>query len=146
MSTKMTTDERETFLADLHVGILAIPEEGRGPMSVPVWYGYTPGGDVWLATGRNSLKGKLLQTTNRATLTVQTEEPPYQYVMVEGPVSITDADMETHERPLAHRYLGEEMGDGYISANGGGDNILVTIKPERWLTGDYGKVDITAGA
>ena len=36
MSTKMTKGEREAFLTDLHVGILAIPEAGRGPMSVPL--------------------------------------------------------------------------------------------------------------
>lgn len=114
-------------------------------MSVPVWYGYAPGGDVWLITGRTSMKGKLLSVAKRATLTVQTEDAPYRYVMVEGPVSIGEADMEKHERPLAHNYLGREMGDAYVAANGGGDNILVTITPERWLTGDYSKVDVTAG-
>ena len=146
MSTKMTTKEREAFLSAVHVAILSIPEPDRGPLAVPVWYGYDPGGDVWLITGRNSMKGKLLQAAQRATLTVQTEEPPYRYVMVEGPLTIGAADIETHERPLARAYLGEEMGDAYTDANGGGDNILVSITPERWLTGDYSKVDVTASA
>lgn len=144
MSTKMTQSEREAFLADLRVGMMAIPETGRGPLTVPVWYGYTPGGDVWLATGRNSRKGKLLQDGVRVSLTVQTEDAPYKYVSIEGPVSISDADPEKHERPLAHRYLGKEMGDGYMAANGGGDNIIVSIKPERWLTSDYSKVNLGA--
>jgi hypothetical protein len=30
VSLAMTKQERETFLADLHVGIISIPEEGRG--------------------------------------------------------------------------------------------------------------------
>jgi len=34
VSLAMTKQERETFLADLHVGIISIPEEGRGPASM----------------------------------------------------------------------------------------------------------------
>jgi nitroimidazol reductase NimA-like FMN-containing flavoprotein (pyridoxamine 5'-phosphate oxidase superfamily) len=144
VSTKMTKDEREAFLADVHVGIIAITEEGRGPMAVPVWYGYEPGGDVWFVTDRNSLKGTLLLSTSRATLTVQTEDPPYKYVMVEGPVSIADTDVERDSRPLAHRYLGQKMGDAYMAGTDHIDGILVSISPERWLTVDYSKIDITA--
>jgi hypothetical protein len=29
----MTKTEREVFLADVHVGVLAVEEPGRGPMS-----------------------------------------------------------------------------------------------------------------
>ena len=37
MSLAMTKQERETFLAGLHVAIISIPEEGRGPLTVPTW-------------------------------------------------------------------------------------------------------------
>lgn len=40
MSLFMTKRERETFLADVHVGIISIAEQGRGPLTVPVWYAY----------------------------------------------------------------------------------------------------------
>ena len=40
MSLVMTRQERERFLSDLHVGIISVPEEGRGPLTVPVWYAY----------------------------------------------------------------------------------------------------------
>jgi hypothetical protein len=36
MSLAMTEQERERFLADLHVGVISIAEEGRGPLDVPV--------------------------------------------------------------------------------------------------------------
>jgi nitroimidazol reductase NimA-like FMN-containing flavoprotein (pyridoxamine 5'-phosphate oxidase superfamily) len=42
VSLAMTKQERERFLADLHVGIISIPEEGRGPLTVPIWYSYEP--------------------------------------------------------------------------------------------------------
>lgn len=144
MSLKMTRDEREAFLADVHVGIISIAEAGRGPLAVPIWYGYAPGGDLWIVTEGNSRKGKLLSSLQRFSLCVQTEEPPYKYVSVEGPVtSIAAADLERDLRPLAHRYLGKELGDGYIEATGGAESragsIVVRMRPERWLTTDYSK-------
>ena len=33
MSLIMTKQERETFLADVHVGIISISEDGRGPLT-----------------------------------------------------------------------------------------------------------------
>ena len=53
--TRMTKAERESFLADLHVGILAIPSDGA-PLTAPIWYDYEPGGDIWVLTGPNSKK------------------------------------------------------------------------------------------
>ena len=43
MSLKMTKEEREAFLADLHVGVISIARDGRGPLTVPIWYDYEPG-------------------------------------------------------------------------------------------------------
>jgi hypothetical protein len=44
---------------------------------------------------------------------------------------------------MARRYLGVAGGDRYIeenaaNASGGGD-VLIRMRPERWLTADYGK-------
>jgi len=109
---------------------------------VPVWYGYEPGGELWFVTDRDSRKGKLLLLVDRISLCAQTEAPPYKYVSVEGPIAaIERADLERHRRPLAHRYLGRELGERYLagsSAEGDG-SIVVRVKTERWLTVDYGK-------
>jgi nitroimidazol reductase NimA-like FMN-containing flavoprotein (pyridoxamine 5'-phosphate oxidase superfamily) len=143
MSQKMTTSEREAFLADLHVGVVSIAEKDRGPLTAPIWYDYEPGGELWILTGRSSRKGKLLQDVGRFSLVAQTETPPYKYVSVEGPItSIEKPDLERDERPMAHRYLGKELGDGYIESTRGegeADNMLVKMRPERWLTIDYSK-------
>jgi len=144
MSTRMTREEREAFLADLHVGVLCLEEPGRGPLGVPVWYAYDPGGELWFVTERGSRKGRLLERGRRLSLCAQSEAPPYKYVTVEGPiVGIESSDVEKHERLLAHRYLGPRGGDAYIAETGGtdarADNILVRMRPERWLTVDYSK-------
>lgn len=140
----MTRSEREAFLADLHVGVISIAEPGRGPLTVPVWYAYEPGGEVRLVTGRTSRKGKLLEQAARFSLCVQTETAPYRYVSVEGPVtSVESSVMDRDERPLAHRYLGREMGEMYLEATGGeearAESILVKMRPERWYAVDYSK-------
>jgi nitroimidazol reductase NimA-like FMN-containing flavoprotein (pyridoxamine 5'-phosphate oxidase superfamily) len=143
-TTRMTRREREAFLADVHVGILSLAEDGRGPLAVPIWYGYEPGGELWVVTERSSRKGRLLERASRVSLCAQTETPPYKYVSVEGPiVGIETSDVEKHERPLAHRYLGRQAGDAYIAQTGGStartDNILVRVRPERWLCVDYSR-------
>lgn len=139
----MSRQEREAFLADIHVGVLSIPDAGRGPLSAPVWYAYRPGGEIRFVTGRSSRKAALLEPGGRVSLVVQSEALPYQYVSVEGPITAIDpADTESDARPLAHRYLGVETGDAYIEATRGQDprgEILVRIQPERWLTVDYAK-------
>src|SRR5713101_2558834 len=137
----MTKQERERFLADLHVGIISIPEEGRGPLTVPIWYLYEPGGELRVITARTSRKAQLLQRAGRFTVCAQSETPPYKYVSVEGPVvAIEPADLERDRRPFARRYLGAELGDRYIETTRDVvGNVLVRMRPERWLTVDYAK-------
>lgn len=145
MSLIMTKQERETFLADVHVGIISISEDGRGPLTVPIWYAYDVGGDLRIMTGRESRKGRLLARAGRFSLCVQTETPPYEYVSVEGAITSTEtADIERDLRPLARRYLGEKMGDCYVDrymeeTPTHSDNVLIRMRPERWLTTDYSK-------
>jgi nitroimidazol reductase NimA-like FMN-containing flavoprotein (pyridoxamine 5'-phosphate oxidase superfamily) len=145
MSFIMTKQEREAFLADVHVGIISIAEEGRGPLTVPIWYAYDPGGDLGIMTGKESRKGRLLARAGRFSLCVQTETPPYKYVSVEGPIVSTEAaDIERDLRPLACRYLGKG-GDRYVEETRNlpthTDNVLIRMRPERWLTTDYSKED-----
>jgi nitroimidazol reductase NimA-like FMN-containing flavoprotein (pyridoxamine 5'-phosphate oxidase superfamily) len=142
MSRAMTKTEREHFLADVRVGMIRIAEEERGPLTIPIWYGYTPGGELYVWMGKASRKARLLQRAGRFSLCVQTEQRPYQYVSVEGPITVIEpVDLERDARPLAHRYLGIAAGDAYIaeSANAiaGGQQIVVRMRPERWLTADY---------
>jgi nitroimidazol reductase NimA-like FMN-containing flavoprotein (pyridoxamine 5'-phosphate oxidase superfamily) len=144
VKTTMTRAEREAFLAGLHVGVISIPDVDRGPLTVPIWYAYEPGGELRLVTEPGSRKGRLLSKGLRVSLCVQTESLPYKYVSVEGPVvAIEPADVERDARALAHRYLGPELGDRYVEATSAdrsaGGSVLVRIRPERWLSVDYAK-------
>ena len=41
---QMSTTERESFLAELHVGVLAVERTDGPPVVTPVWYRYEPSG------------------------------------------------------------------------------------------------------
>ena len=136
----MTKRERESYLAELHVGVISIERAGRAPLAVPIWYDYDPAIGVWVITGKDSEKGRALAAAGRFALCAQSEAPPpYRYVSVEGPVaSVRLADLERDRRPMARRYFGRELGDRYV-ANEGEGSFVYTMRPERWRTVDYAK-------
>jgi len=137
----MTRDEREEFLAGVHVGVLGLTEPDGAPLAVPIWYGYECGGDVWLITDTESRKGRALAANPRFSLCAQSEDPPYKYVTVTGDVAATRAVRQEDRRALAYRYLGPELGDMYLEATAdeGGDSEVYILRPTRWMTVDYGK-------
>lgn len=136
--THMTHTEKQTFLADLHVGVLSLNRPGLGPLTVPIWYDYQIDGELWFLTGPDSRKGRLIEPGTRISLCAQTEAAPYKYVMVEGTVTdISPADGEG--LPMAVRYLGEEMGRAYTESSANADNVVVRMRPENWLAVDYAK-------
>ncbi|HEU4326980.1 MAG TPA: pyridoxamine 5'-phosphate oxidase family protein [Roseiflexaceae bacterium] len=144
MSYRMSQAEREHFLAEVRVGVLSVAEEGRAPLTVPIWYGYAPGGEVAVWMGKTSRKAALLQRAGRFSLCVQNEQTPYRYVSVEGPiVTVEPVDLERDARPIARRYLGVEAGDQYVvgvaEAIASGQDVVFRMRPERWLTADYSK-------
>lgn len=135
----MTRDERDTFLRDQHVAIVAIDEPGRGPLALPIWYLVADDGDVLLSMDGDSVKARLLAAAGRATITVQTETAPYQYVSVEGPITIGPVTHDPLE--LASRYLGPELGQWYVDNNPTTDDTrTVRLRPEHWRTFDFNKV------
>jgi PPOX class probable F420-dependent enzyme len=139
MSLGMKRAEREAFLAETRVAVVSIQAAGRGPLTVPVWHDYEPGGDVRFVTGGASLKARPLHAAGRMSLCVQEETPPYRYVSIEGPVTIERPDYEHDIRRIALRYLGPQMGEMYLQATAGEREgaILVRLRPERWLSVDY---------
>jgi len=145
MNTAMTKEEREAFLSRPWIAVLSIPEAGRGPLTIPVWYLYEAGGDVLIWTGRKSRKAKLLQAAERISVCVQDPKPPYKYVSVEGPVSIEPVQFTRDICPMAYRYFGAEAGERYLESIGGeagvAEDILVRLHPEHWLTVDYSKLE-----
>ncbi len=145
----MTDDERDAFLQERRLGVLAVGRSTAGPLVAPIWYAYTPGGTVDICMGGASAKAKRLAAEGRASMATVDEGFPYRYVTVEGPVVIEPLGERTRNVILAMstRYLGAKGGASYTEnfmANlatdtfeggaHGREEVVVRITPERWRT------------
>ncbi|MEW2421782.1 pyridoxamine 5'-phosphate oxidase family protein [Streptomyces nigra] len=139
----LTREEREQFLAEPHVAALAVDAGGgRGPLTVPIWYQYAPGGDVWILTGLDSRKNRLIQEARRFSLLVDRLEPTIRYVSVEGPVLRTVPATLEDLREISARYLPPEKVDGYVDFawKNHGEQVVVHMRPEHWVSSDIGRL------
>jgi nitroimidazol reductase NimA-like FMN-containing flavoprotein (pyridoxamine 5'-phosphate oxidase superfamily) len=142
VSFAMSRSEREAFLSDVHVGILSVNQSHHGPLAVPVWYFYEPGGAVTVITPSGSRKARCMNDSGRFTLCVQSEIPLYKYVSVEGPITSSgDPAPEAMRRALARRYLGQEGGDLFLesTADQAATEVIYRMTPELWFTSDFNK-------
>lgn len=141
----MTREERESFLAGVHIGIFAVADAGRGPCAVPVWYHYTAGSDVIRMTmPESSLKVRLLGPAGRASLCLQQEALPTKYVSVEGLVEVVEDDVAPWQHEIAHRYLGPKLAPRYLATVESSPHRerLVVMRPERWWSVDHSKLKL----
>jgi nitroimidazol reductase NimA-like FMN-containing flavoprotein (pyridoxamine 5'-phosphate oxidase superfamily) len=139
----LTREEREQFLAAPHVAALAVDasEHGRAPLTVPIWYQYEPGGDIWIMTGRDSRKGVLIATAGRFSLMVDRLAPTVRYVSVEGPVIATLPATREQLVEISARYLPAEKVDSYVDFawKEHGEQVVIHMRPQHWLSSDLGE-------
>lgn len=142
MTYAMSRAEREQFLVQPHVGVLSVLENGT-PLTVPIWYGYQPGGTVRVITGRESRKAQAVRVAGWLSLCAQDPAWPYKYVTVSGPAAVSGPASHVDQRAMAGRYLGEDGAEQYmawVTESGEVDEqIVIDMTPEKWLTIDYGK-------
>ncbi|GGY89874.1 pyridoxamine 5'-phosphate oxidase family protein [Streptomyces nitrosporeus] len=140
----LTREEREQFLAEPHIAALAVDpgREGRAPLTVPIWYQYEPGGEVWIMTGRDSRKGVAIAAAGRFSLMVDRVSPTVRYVSVEGPVVKTAPATREQLVEISARYLPAEKVDAYVGFawKEHGEQVVIRMRPEHWLSSDLGEV------
>ncbi|WP_406389767.1 pyridoxamine 5'-phosphate oxidase family protein [Streptomyces sp. NBC_00887] len=140
----LNREEREQFLAEPHVAALAVDaaETGRAPLTVPIWYQYEPGGDIWIMTGRDSRKGVLIAGAGRFSLMVDRVAPTIRYVSVEGPVIATTPATREQLLEISARYLPAGKVEGYVDFawKEHGEQVVIHMRPQRWLSSDLGQV------
>ncbi|MBF8190531.1 pyridoxamine 5'-phosphate oxidase family protein [Nonomuraea sp. K274] len=135
----LSVADREAFLAESHIASLAVETgEERAPLNVPVWYDYSPGGEVRFLTDGDSRKARLIAKAGRFSLLVQRASPTYRYVSVEGPVVRSAPTTWEELTRISARYLLPDAAEGYVQ--GSDLDVLVTfrMRPEHWLSADLG--------
>ncbi|MFD9082534.1 pyridoxamine 5'-phosphate oxidase family protein [Streptomyces erythrochromogenes] len=139
----LSRTEREQFLAEPHIAALAVSAGGdRAPLTVPIWYEYSPGGNIWIMTGRDSRKAELIAAAGRFSLIVDRVEPTIRYVSVEGPVVSVEPAAREQLESISARYLPADKVDRYVDDawKNHGEQIVIHMRPSRWVSSDLGQV------
>lgn len=137
----LSREERETFLAEPHVAALSVSAgKNRGPMTVPIWYQYTPGGQPWFITGTGSRKHRLIEAAGYLSLMVERVEPTVRYVAVDGAVDRIEDGTDEQLVEMTRRYLPPQAVEPYLemARREHGPSVAVYLKPQHWLSADLG--------
>ena len=135
----MTDAEIEALLAGPAIGVLAVVDTDGRPEGSPVWF-EQQGDVVKVLVHRVSRKARSIRSNPHVALTVDTRSAPYRGVILRGDATVSGPDPALRRR-LAHRYLGAETGERYLSqtAHLDGEDALVTIRVASRYSWDYSK-------
>jgi hypothetical protein len=139
--SSLSIRDRELFLAEPHIAALSVSAgQDRGPLALPIWYQYAPGGEPWVLTSAGSRKVRLIEAAGWFTLMVERTMPTVRYVSVEGPVARMVPGTDEMLREITVRYLPPEKVPAYIefAKTELGEQVAIYLRPQRWLTADLG--------
>jgi hypothetical protein len=137
----LSKDEREEFLAQPHIAALSVyAGDSRGPLTVPIWYQYSPCGEPWVLTGPGSRKARLIEASGFFSLMVEHQDPTVRYVAVDGAVSRIEPGTDEQLVELAKRYVAPDKVDEYLdyARRELGANVAIYMQPQHWLSADLG--------
>ena len=133
MATPMTDDQRRSFLLDgTRTGILATTRADGSPHAAPVWF-TLDGDDVIFTTGADTVKGGNLRRDGRAVIVVDESTPPFDFVIVQGSVELSE-DMDELLRwatVLGGRYMGADFAEAFGRRNAVPGELLVRLRPSK---------------
>jgi len=127
----MSEAEREEFLKQPNVAVLATVGPA-GAHAVPIWYLYEHG--VFLmSTGRGSQKHRDLERNPNVTLVIDRRTLPYYAVMARGMAEVGPQLSDEERLRMYVRYLGEEMGRGYVARGSAEDSVSIRLTPRKLI-------------
>src|SRR3990170_2239299 len=120
-------DDREDFLRQPNVAVLATVSPGGRAHAAPIWYLYEEGVFI-MSTGLGSQKHRNVEAHPQVTLVVDRRALPYYAVMVRGTAEIGPPLTEERRRRMAVRYLGEELARAYLAERTGGKSVTIRLR------------------
>ena len=128
----MSEQERERFLKEANVAVLATVGRGERAHAAPIWYLYEDGVFI-MSTGRGSQKHRNVEAHPEVTLVVDDRTVPYYAVMAQGRAEIGPRLADDDRLKMAVRYLGEELGGAYIARVQGEDSVTIRLRPRKLI-------------
>ena len=128
----MSEQEREEFLKEANVAVLATVGGGGRAHAAPIWYLYEDGVFI-MSTGRGSQKHRNVEAQPEITLVVDRRSLPYYAVMAQGRAEIGPRLADEERRRMAVRYLGEELARAYLESVSGEDSVMIRLRPRKLI-------------
>jgi PPOX class probable F420-dependent enzyme len=130
---EMSVAERDAFLKQTRIGVLATLAANGGPLAIPIWYEWD-GARARMFSSVSAPKVARLRRDGRVCLTVA--EPvgvPEAWVAIEGVATIEDGFGFAVARRLAPRYYPPEQAERTLEQWGrvSQDWVTIIIEPSR---------------
>ena len=129
----MSEAEVRAFIQEgTRTGKLATVRENGRPHVVPVWF-VLDGEDVLFNTWHTSVKGKNIARNGRVAICVDNENPPYDFVMLEGSATLIEdlAEVKKWATVIGSRYMGTDQAEAFGERNGVEGELLVRVKIDK---------------
>jgi PPOX class probable F420-dependent enzyme len=138
MAHPMTDQQIHDFLASgtRTAKVATVRPDGR-PHVAPVWF-VLDGEDLVFMTGKSTVKGKSLIRDPRLSISVDSEEPPFAFVMIEGTAELSDdlTAMLPLSVAIARRYMGDEQAQAFGERNAVPGELLIRVRPSKIIALD----------
>lgn len=129
-------DVREFLETGTRTGKVAWVASDGAPHVAPIWF-VLDGGDVVFNTGAETGKGRALAREGRASFVVDDQAPPYSFVKIDGPVTISDdlPEVRRFATAIGGRYMGDDRAEEFGARNGVPGEVLVRLHAQRVIAG-----------
>ena len=130
---EMSVAERDAFLQEARIGVLATLDVNGGPLAIPIWYEWD-GARARMFSSSRSPKVARLRRDGRVCLTVA--EPvgvPEAWVAIEGVATIEEGTGFALAQRLAPRYYPAEQAERTLVAweRVAPDWLTIVVEPHR---------------
>ena len=144
---QMTKSEIKKFLMkDTFTGKLATVKKNGSPHVVPIWFvveevnsrNRNKLGNIYLTTGRDSVKAENIQRDSRVSICVDDQAPPFSFVLICGNAKLIPyrrKEVLKWATKIAERYMGKKNAKAYGERNSGEEEVLVRIRPIKIIAG-----------
>jgi len=130
----MTNARINAFLIEPRIAHLVTIHPNQSPHVSPVWYAYTKG-QFEIFSNRNYRKVKNINENYLTALSIAGEIEPYEYISVEGRMTINTDNVKERGVSIATRYQGAEQAEFFISKYFDAEtSVILTLAPSKFIS------------
>ncbi len=124
------------LLAGANLARLAyVGVDGR-PRVVPIWFQYR-GGGILMITGPKAEKARALAVNGAVALTIDSSQPPYKVLLVQGDAALEEVEGMAPEYPdIVRRYLGPAT-EAYLGQLRIKRQVRIRVTARSWRVFDF---------